>query len=98
MADYVLSSAAESDLRDIIRYTAENFGFAQARAYPVQLRQAAETAASFPSIGRTYRTTGGTTLRQYNVGRHALFYRPTETGILVVRILHLVMDFDLHLD
>lgn len=98
MADCVFSSEAESDLRGIIRYTAKHFGLAQARAYPAQLKQAAQTAANFPSIARSYTTQQGQIFQQYNVGRHALFYQPTETGIFVVRILHLMMKFDRHLD
>lgn len=97
MADYVLSSVAETDLRKIIRHTALSFGLAKARDYPNQLVQAAKTAARFPEIGRRYTTSNGDVFRKYDVGRHALFYQPTDSGILVVRILHVKMNFDEHL-
>jgi plasmid stabilization system protein ParE len=40
----------------------------------------------------------GQTFQRYNVGQHAIFYQQTGEGILVVRILHGMMDFDRHLD
>jgi toxin ParE1/3/4 len=98
MADYQRSKLAEQDFRQIARYTLRNFGLRQAQEYESSLVQAAKTAANFPSIGRPYTTKKGSVYQQYNVGRHALFYRATESGVFIVRVLHLMMDFDRHLD
>ena len=46
----------------------------------------------------TYTTKAGKAFRKYDSGRHGLFYQSVEDGILVVGILHLMMDFDRHLD
>jgi plasmid stabilization system protein ParE len=32
------------------------------------------------------------------IGRHIIFYQVEDQGILVVRVLHQMMDFDRHLD
>ena len=54
--------------------------------------------ANFPSMGRPYTTKKGRVYQRHNVGEHAVFFRPTEQGIFIVRILGLMMDFDRHLD
>lgn len=98
MAKYVLSEAADADLTEITEYTAQTFGLDQARKYPAQIVDGCEMAAAFPAIGQPYSTSAGQIFQKYNVGRHALFYQTTEHGVFVVRILHLMMDFDVHLD
>ena len=98
MASYKYSKLADRDLDGIAEYTFLNFGERQARAYRVSIDHAASTAADFPSLGRPYTTKKGRIYQKYNVGEHALFYRPSEAGIFIVRVLHLMMDFDRHLD
>jgi len=98
MADYQFSKLAEGDLAGITTYTALNFGHSQSFTYTDNLLDGAQTAADFPSFGLPYTTKKGKVFQKYSVGRHAIFYQPTETGILIVRILHLMMDFDRHLD
>lgn len=98
MADYKLSQSAQADLEDITEYTALSFGARQAAIYTAQLHNAAQTAAEFPLFGQLYSTRSGKIFRRYHSGRHALFYQLTDDGILVVRILHMMMDLDRHLD
>lgn len=98
MASYKYSGLADSDLDGIAEYTVLNFGENQARAYRISIDQSAATVANFPSMGLPYATKKGKIFQKYNVGEHALFYQPLETGILIVRVLHLMMDFDRHLD
>ncbi len=97
MANYQFSKLADSDLKDIADYTVMNFGVPKAREYKALLIQSAKTAANFPSIGRPYTTEQGRVFQRFNVGRHVLFYQPSEQGIFIVRVLHLMMDFDQHL-
>lgn len=97
MAEFVLSDEAERDLDGIIHYTAVNFGEAQARSYAARLYDSARMAAEFPNVGRLYVTESGDHFRQYSCGRHALFYQPHADHILIVRILHLMMDFERNL-
>ena len=47
--------------------------------------------ASNPSIGRP-RPELAPNLRSWNLHRFVLFYRPTEDGIILVRVLHSSMD------
>jgi toxin ParE1/3/4 len=42
---FVLTEAAEADLRDIVRYTRKNWGDAQVRRYVAELEDAAELLA-----------------------------------------------------
>jgi toxin ParE1/3/4 len=35
--------------------------------------------------------------RKYSVGAHALFYKTTQEGVDIMRILHRQMDFERHL-
>lgn len=98
MARPQFSKAAESDLEAIAEYTFLNFGEAQAREYQALLDLAARTAANFPRLGRPYTTKAGRVYQRYNAGRHSIFYRSTESGIFIVRVLHQMMDIDRHLD
>jgi ParE toxin of type II toxin-antitoxin system, parDE len=43
---FVLTTAAEADVRDIIRYTRKNWGDAQVRRYLADLEQCAESLAT----------------------------------------------------
>jgi len=97
MAEYTLSRQAGRDLENITAYTFETYGLQQAKIYTTQIHDSAKIAAVFPEISHVYKTRSAKVYRQYNCGRHALFYRPLDSGILIVRILHLAMDFDQHL-
>ena len=98
MADWQLSAAANADIEEIARYTAAKFGERQARKYTGEIRRAVQIAADFRFLARPHTTEAGASYQRYNIGRHAIFYRETEQGIYVLRILHGAMDFDRHLD
>lgn len=97
MANYTFSKLADQDIEDIAVYTIAQFGASKARANKTLLIQTAKTAANFPSIGQSYTTEQGRVFQRFNVGRHILFFQPTEQGIFIVRVLHVMMDFDQHL-
>ena len=98
MAKYRLSRRASSDIEGIAQYSAERFGTRQAIAYVTDIHDAARLVAEISSLGRPYTTKKGRTYQRYNVGNHALFYRTTDEGVFVVRILHQAMDLDRRLD
>lgn len=98
MANYRLSRLADEDIENIYIYSARKFGQRQADAYAADMLRSAEVAAQFPLIGRRYVSKNGTEYRQYGCGRHILFYQSTESGIFIVRILHVNMDITRHLD
>ena len=98
MQRYKLSRKAQDDLEKIIEYSASNFGVKQARLYASQIQQSIQIASEFPKTGRQYSTKNEHLFRQYNCGRHAIFYAERSEHIFVVRILHLRMDIENHLE
>jgi toxin ParE1/3/4 len=96
MSRYVLSPRAQADIDEIWDYTAETWNADQAERYIRQLHQAIETVARDPRRGLAcdHIRPG---YRKYSVGSHVLFFRLTDSGIDVVRVLHQRMDFPQHL-
>jgi toxin ParE1/3/4 len=96
MTAYVLSPRAQRDIDDIWDYTASHWNVRQAEIYLRQIQHAIETVAAEPKIARSCDD-----IRpgywKYPAGSHVLFFRLTDDGINVVRILHSRMDFERHL-
>jgi toxin ParE1/3/4 len=103
-----LAAAAEQDFREILRWTAENFGRGQARAYARTLSTALHDLARGPSImGARLREDIDPGIRILHVarkgrkGRHLVVFRvappPSEPAIDVLRLLHDSMDLPRHL-
>ena len=91
-ASYVLSSGAEVDLRDIIRYTRKQWGDAQTRIYVAKLQACIESVAAglgfFREMSALYPA-----LRMGACQHHFIFCLPRdEAPTLVVAILHERMD------
>ena len=96
MAEYRLTPAAERDLESIWTYTVQRWGVEQASRYTDFLTEAfeeltlsPETAPACDNIRLGY--------RRRNVERHVIYFRMTDYGIAVVRILHDRMDASRHL-
>ncbi|MGA3080499.1 MAG: type II toxin-antitoxin system RelE/ParE family toxin [Terracidiphilus sp.] len=87
MATLRFSRNAKADLLSIGAYTLETWGAAQAERYLDGLERCAKMLAANPLLGRRcdWIRPG---LHRFEKGRHALFYRREEDGILVSRILH----------
>src|SRR5215213_2337234 len=103
-----LTDAAERDLRDIVRWTANRFGPEQARAYLAILRQAFRALEAGPVVpGARRRSELGNQLytlhaaRDGRRARHLILFRATlleGSGMVeVLRILHDSMDIVRHL-
>lgn len=103
-----VSAAAERDYRDILRWTAETFGQAQARTYARTLANALRDLACGPSIaGAKVRDDIGPDIctlhvaRKRRRGRHLVVFRvnsATDRQIIeVLRLLHDSMDLPRHL-
>ncbi len=91
-AHYVLTLAAEADLRGIVRYTRKEWGDAQARRYAAQLERGIEAAASgqgaFRDMSALYPG-----LRMARCEHHFIFVLPRDGApALVVAIFHERMD------
>ena len=96
MADYRLSSRAESDLAGIADYTVAAFGIEQARRYRNDLSACFEYLAENPRLGRSAESLAPG-LRRFEHRSHAIFHAEERHGILIVRILHTRMDDRRHL-
>jgi toxin ParE1/3/4 len=103
-----LTAAAEVDFEDILRWTVERFGDAQARAYAETLSSALEALVAGPSVigakARDDIAKGLFTLhvaRQGRKGRHFVVFRigrDREREVIeVLRLLHDAMDLPRHL-
>lgn len=103
-----LSAAAEADFRQILRWTVDNFGSAQARAYADTLSSALQALNAGTSvIGVKERPEIGSNIWTLHVarngrkGRHFIMFRVAGAQdskvIDVLRLLHDSMDLERHL-
>lgn len=91
-ARYVLTLAAEGDLRDIIRYTRKQWGDAQTRSYVAKLQAGMESVATgegfFKDVFALHPC-----LRMARCEHHYIFCLPRDDApALVVAIFHERMD------
>jgi len=78
---------AESDLVSIGTYTLSTWGEAQTDRYLSELELSCRQLAASPLLGRSCDDVRPG-LRRMEHGKHVIFYRMTDGGILVTRILH----------
>ncbi|MBW4620151.1 MAG: type II toxin-antitoxin system RelE/ParE family toxin [Cyanosarcina radialis HA8281-LM2] len=97
MEIFYLTDLALSDLRSIGRYTQKTWGREQRNVYLSRLDACFHLLAEEPERGRACDDIRPG-YRKYHMGRHLIFYRITEEGIEIVRILHDRMDVEAHLD
>lgn len=89
---YVLTSAAEADLRDIIRYTRNEWGAAQTRRYVAKLARGIERIAGKASDSKDMSALHPG-LRMARCEHHYIFCLPRDDApALIVAILHERMD------
>ncbi len=92
---YRLSPLAEIDLEEIWLYTFNTWSAEQADHYHADIVSAFEALATQRKSGRTTEVRDG--YFKCSVGSHFVFYRKSDDGIDVIRILHQRMDADRHL-
>jgi toxin ParE1/3/4 len=81
------SRRGEADLLEIADYTLRNWGEAQAIRYIDALESCCNGLAQNPELGRRCNDVRPG-LRRMESGKHVIFYRQHQGGILVSRILH----------
>ncbi len=96
MSPVVLSPKAKSDLDDIWNYTLTEWGVNQAEKYVRELWAGLQRLADNTSISADISQVRKG-YRKSRVGSHVVFFKLTENGINVVRILHRRMDFEQHI-
>lgn len=88
---YKLSNLAVEDFTAIYEYTLLNFGETQADTYTENLESTFHLLYSSPLMGyESPEIADG--VRRHDHQRHAIFYRPQDDEIFVIRILHQQME------
>jgi toxin ParE1/3/4 len=93
---YRLTREAQADVEAIYRYSYEQFGESQADLYHQCLVERFEWLDDHPLYGRSA-AQFAPDLRRSEYQSHVIFYLPEETGVLIVRVLHIHMDPGQHL-
>ena len=97
MPEYRLSRRADTDLEPIAEFSIQEFGITRARQYIEGLDHCFQTLAETPLIGREANYLIPE-VRRFVYQAHVVFYKQTDQGVLIVRVLHRRMDVDRHLD
>lgn len=95
MAEYRLTPRAQRDLEEVFDHSVATWGLAQAMHYTDLIAAACAALADAPlqAPGCDFIRPG---YRRRSVARHVIYFRPTEYGIAVIRILHQRMDAARH--
>ncbi len=96
MPSYQLSKLATTDLGKIADYTLETWGLKQSLKYRDELKEALQTLADHPHLGEKA-TKFHKDLRRFVFKSHSVFYRQTDSGVFIVRVLGQSMDSEQHL-
>jgi len=96
MSCYRLTSGAESDTEQILRYTLRKWGAKQAARYAAQLETCLDQIATCQVQGRTF-SERHPDVRSYRCGHHYIFFIWQGEIILVLAVLHESMDLIRHL-
>lgn len=87
MTEYALLQRAEADLFDIYVYGYRQFGEAQADAYAADLERAFQLLADQPQLGRKADAIR-TGVRRHEHASHIVLYEKTDTGVLILALIH----------
>ncbi|MFA6019950.1 MAG: type II toxin-antitoxin system RelE/ParE family toxin [Rhodospirillales bacterium] len=90
MAEVDRTSQAEADLTDIFLYIAED-NLPAAEKLLRSVGEKCDLLAGTPGMGRE-RPELGNGVHSFPVGNHTIFYKPTLTGIVLLRVLHGARD------
>jgi toxin ParE1/3/4 len=93
---YLLYPKAIDDLESIYVYSLCEFGIKRTEDYILAIETSFQHLADDPLIARKSDYIRQN-LRAFNVGSHVVFFKITEYGVAVIRVLHESMDFRRHL-
>jgi toxin ParE1/3/4 len=86
MARVQRTEQAEQDLEETLDYL-EDHSPASAARFATLFKEKTEALARMPEMGRS-REELAPSLRSFTAGNYLIFYRPTDDGILVIRVAH----------
>lgn len=87
MTSYGLTQRARSDLFEIFLYGYEQFGVRQAEAYADGLDHVFRLLAENPRMGRKAEAIAPG-VRRHEHGSHVILYEATDTGVLILAVVH----------
>jgi toxin ParE1/3/4 len=93
MARCEFTAQAVEDLREIGRYTRQQWGVAQARHYRRELQLRLEKLSLSARVG-VAREELGPGVRSFPVASHVAYYLVSKGGITVLRLLHPSMEVE----
>lgn len=93
---FYIRETANRDLNNIFIYSVETFGMERAEEYIDDLVTAFQSLADNCQQGRNYSHVH-TNLYAWNVVSHVIYYKPTDDGVSIYRVLHKSMDYKKHL-
>jgi toxin ParE1/3/4 len=96
MSKYTLSNKAQKDLEKIFQYTAIEFGELQAESYLIGIDECLHLLSEEPELAYDISDIKVGYFR-YLYRKHSIFFKQRKKDILVVRVLHQQMKFELHL-
>jgi len=85
---FELSKRARSDIKNIARYTIENFGNAQAEEYLEGLYRSFELLVDNPKLGREWKPGK----RRYIYRMHYIYYRLGADSVFVTHVRHSIQN------
>ncbi len=97
MHEVLLLPSAEADLDAIAIYTRERWGRSQAQRYIAALRADIEGLTRYPLANPRHASRHGEFRKLYS-GHHVVFYQAGGLEVVVVRLLHERMNFEVQLD
>lgn len=93
---YRLYPKAIEDLEEIYLYSTREFGIKRTKDYILAIESSFQYLSDDPLIARKCDYIRSN-VRAFNVGSHIIFFKTTNYGIAVIRVLHQPMDFNRHL-
>lgn len=96
MSRYQLTHDAEADIIKTLIDGIAKFGLTQAEEYHDEMQRRFTLIAENPSFGADYSFVRSG-IRRYEHISHSIYYRETEGGVLILRVLHKRMDPARHL-
>lgn len=93
---YRVYPKAIDDLESIYFYSIKEFGRKKATSYIIAIEKGFQFLVSNPEISRKCDYIRKD-LRALNVGSHIIFFKITDYGVAVIRVLHKSMDFERHI-
>ncbi len=86
-SEYRLTPEARKDMESVWLYSLAHWGLNQTENYIDDLTSAFSFLAKSPRTGKSCENIR-TGYRKYSVIRHVIYYRETDYGIEVIRVLH----------